>query len=188
LNNTRVTGLSTVAEVSGVLGYTQLQIVSRADGSDGYVHVTGGSANELLGFSITTFRGLLGYNYYTGILKLAHKTIYGDDADSVTFPGIGAAGIQFRILPPQIRDIRVSLQLTLGRGINLSQVEDAIKSEIITYINNLDIGEDVILEEIRARVIRLSNVIDVVAVLPTSNVAISDNEKAKTRAGLITLG
>lgn len=188
LNKTKITALSNSAEILGVLNNTRIQIASNSEGSDGYVQITGGSANDILGFSTALYRGLYGYNNYTGLLKVVHRTIYGDDQDFVSYPGIGAAGIQFRILPPTIQAVPISLTLTLASGINISQLEDQIKSAITSYINNLDIGDDVILEEIRSRVIQLNNVLDVVAVSPTSNVAISDSEKAKTRNSLITLG
>src|SRR5581483_2999664 len=97
-NNTKVSTISTKAFIEASDNNTKVQISSKSNGSDGYVQVTGGSANALLGFSTSIFRGLQGYNYYTGLLALVHKTIYGDDTDLVSFPGVGAAGIQFQIL------------------------------------------------------------------------------------------
>ena len=51
------------------------------EGSAGFVEVTGGNVNTTLSFSTTVNRGLQGYNYYTGLLALVHRTVYGDDTD-----------------------------------------------------------------------------------------------------------
>lgn len=188
LENTKITALSNSAEITGGENNTKLQIASLSSGSSGYVQVSGGNANDLLGFDTSLLRGLYGYNYYIGLIKIVHSTIYGDDTDLVTYPGVGAAGIDFEILPPTIQEVTVSLQVTLVKDVSISQVENEIKSAITGYINNLDIGEDVILEKIRTQVMQVRNVTDVVAVSPTQNVPIADNEKAKTTNSLISLG
>lgn len=186
--NTKVTTLSTKSIVESVEGATKVQITSNSNGSDGYVRVTGGSANAVLGFSTSVFRGLQGYQYYTGLLALVHKTIYGDDTDLTSFPGVGAAGIDFEILAPTVEEISFNLDVTLAEGISLSSVEDEIRSAITGYVNSLGVGEDVIIEEVRARVIRVNNVRDVVLSIPSSNVIVADGELARTRDSLIIIG
>lgn len=187
-NNTKVTPLSLKATITGVEQNTKLQIESKLDGSDGYVQVSGGSANDELAFNTDTQRGLQAYNYYVGLLALVHKTIYGDDTDLVSFPGVGAAGVQFQVLAPTVREVSINVNVTLSEGTSVASLENEIKSAISSYINNLGVGDDVVIEEIRAAVIKVKGVIDVVLNAPTANIAAADNEIARTRDSLIIIG
>ena len=38
-----------------------------------------------------------GYRYYEGLVQIATKTLYGDENDLETYPGIGAEGITFNV-------------------------------------------------------------------------------------------
>jgi hypothetical protein len=187
-NNTKITSFSLKGTVEGVEQNTKLQLSSNKNGSDGYIQVTGGKANDKLEFAINTFRGLQGYNYFTGLLALTHKTIYGDDTDLVSFPGVGAAGIQFQVLAPTVREVRVSLDVTLREGVSISSVENEIKTQITGVINNLGVGEDLVIEALRAAVIGIPGIIDVVLNAPLANIASADNEILRTRDSLILIG
>lgn len=188
MNNIRISSLSLKAIIEGVEQNTKIQVSSKLEGSDGYVQITGGKANDILGFNTEIYRGLQGYIYYTGLLELVHKTIYGDDTDLTSFPGIGAAGILFRVKAPTVREVPVSVNVTLREGISIASRENEIKSAISEYIQGLGVGQNIIIERIRSRVIQIPGVIDVVLNDPTSNIAIADNEKASTRNSLITVG
>lgn len=187
-NNTKITSFSLKGTVEGVDENSKLQLSSNKNGSDGYIQVTGGKANDKLNFDINTFRGLQGYNYYTGLLSLVHRTIYGDDTDLVAFPGVGAAGIQFQVLAPTVREVRVSVDVTLREGVSISSVENEIKTQITGTINNLGVGEDLIIEQIRAAIIGIPGIIDVVLNTPLANIAAADNEILRTRDSLILIG
>lgn len=188
MNNTKITSLSLKADVDGVIGNTRIQITSKSEGSDGYVQITGGNANDVFLFSTEVYRGLAGYQYWTGLTKLVHKTIYGDDNDLVSFPGVGAAGIIFRILAPTTKDINVELDVTLREGISIASLENEIRSAVTGYVNNLGVSDDVIIEEIRAAVIGINGVIDVSISSPAANIAIADNELARVADSDILIG
>lgn len=188
MNNTKVTSISLKAAIEGVDENQNLQISSLKDGSNGYVQVSGGSANDAFAFETEVVRGLQGYNYYTGLLKVVQKTIYGDDTDLVSFPGVGAAGVSFQILAPTVTEVSVNLDVTLEEGISITALENEIKSVITGYINNLGVGEDVIIEKIRSSVMGISGIVDVSLNTPTENVAVSDGELARTRDALIVAG
>jgi hypothetical protein len=188
INNTKVTSFSLKGNVEGADNNTKLQLSSQSEGSDGYIQVSGGKANDKLNFSTDIFRGLQAYNYYTGLLAVVHKTIYGDDQDLVSYPGVGAAGIQFQVLAPTVKEISVNIDISLEEGISLASLENSIKSAISGYINNLEVGDDVIIENIRAAVIGIRGVKDVVLNSPEVNIAIADNELARTRDSLIIVG
>lgn len=187
-NNLRITTISSKAEVLSVEGNTKLQISSISDGSDGYVQVTGGSANSQFAFDTSIFRGLQGYAKYTGLLEAVHKAVYGDDQDFVANEGVGAAGIRFEIKAPTKEEISFDLDVTLKEGLSISSVEDDIKSAITGYVNDLGIGDSVILAEITERVMAISGIIDVEILSPTSNQIIQENELARTNDALITAG
>lgn len=188
ISNTKITSFTLKGIVEGAVNNTKLQLSSKSEGSNGYIQISGGKANDKLGFSTEVFRGLQAYNYYTGLLALVHKTIYGDDQDLVSFPGIGAAGIQFQILAPTVKELSINIDVTLQEGVSLASLENSIKSAVSGYINNLGVGEDVIIERIRAAVIAIRGVSDVVLNSPTANIAIADNELARTRDSLMIVG
>lgn len=179
VNNTKITSLSLKAVIEGVVGDTKIQISSKLEGSDGYVQVTGGNANKQFSFTTVLYRGLAAYSYWTGLLDLVHKTVYGDDSALESYPGYGAAGITFRILAPTVRSIEVELDITLAEGVSISSLENDVKSAVTGYVNTLGVGEDVIIERIRAAVIAIPGITDVVINSPTSNIAIADNEVSR---------
>jgi len=186
--NTKVTTLGTKAIIESVELATKVQISSREEGSAGFVQVTGGLANLKLLFSTTIIRGLQGYEFFTGLTKLVHSTVYGDDRDLVASPGVGAAGIQFEIKAPTVQEITFDIDVTLAEGVSIVNVRDDITSEITGYVNNLGIGNDVIIAEAIERIMGVTNIVDVEIVNPSSNTPIADNELARTRNSLITIG
>lgn len=188
LNNINVTSLSTKADIDGVNNYTDIQISSEQFGSDGLVNVTGGTANDKLGFSTVEVQGLQGYNYWSGLIDLVHKVVYGDDTDITTYPGVGAAGIVFRILAPTVTGIFVNLTITLGEGVTLSSKENEIKSAVTGYVNNLGVGDDLVVEEIRAAVIAIAGITDVTISSPSANIVAADNELIRVSNNDITVG
>lgn len=179
MNNVKITSISLKADIEGVFNNTKVQITSKSQGSDGYVQVTGGAANDKLNFSALQFRGLAGYEYWTGLVKLVHETIYGLDSDLVSFPGFGAAGIIFRILAPTVRDLTVQLSLVLKEGITIASLENEVRSAVTGYVNSLGVGDDVVIEEIRAAVIAIAGIVDVILLDPLANIPIADNELAR---------
>lgn len=188
MNNTRISSISLKAEISGVSNNTKIQIASLSDSSDGYVQITGGSANDILAFNTSQIQGIQAYSYYTGLTALVHKIIYGDDSDLVAYPGVGAAGITFQVLAPTVKEVSIVVDVTLEESITLSSIENDIKSAISGYIQNLDIGEDLILEEVRCAVMQINGVTDISVTSPTANIAIADNELCRTRISLISVG
>lgn len=186
-NNQKITSLSARADVELANQGTQIQISSKLNGSDGYVQVTGGKANEQLQFSTSQVVGLPAYTYYTGLIKLVHKTIYGDETDLVSYPGVGAAGVKFQILGPTTEEVPISLQVTLSEGVSLSSLENEIKSAVIGYINSLGVGQKVILSRIVDVVIEIEGLTDVKVLSPADNVAIAQNEVARTKASIIAI-
>ena len=188
IDNIRITAFSLSGVVEGVNDNTQLQLSSLALGSDGFIQASGGAANLQLAFPTTIVQGIQAYSFYTGLLAIVHKTIYGDDTDLVSFPGVGAAGITFYELAPTVREVEVNVTVTLAQGVTLSSIENSVASAITGYINNLGVGAEVVIEQIRAAVIAVPGVTDVVLNIPIANIPIADNELPRTKNSLITVG
>ena len=197
LANSRLSSLSSQTEVAATDRGRRIQISSLMEGSAGFVEITGGVMNNSILFSTAANRGLQGYNYYTGLLALVHNTIYGDDADLITFPGVGAAGINFQVIAPTVTEIILGLDITLQEGISIAAVENEVNTAITGYVNGLGVGEDVIVEELRARTIRINGIVDVVitrliggdsTITNINNISIADNEIARVKVSDITIG
>jgi uncharacterized phage protein gp47/JayE len=188
IGNIRITAFTLSGAVEGVDNNTLLQLSSQSLGSDGYIQASGGAANLQLVFPTTIVQGIQAYSYYTGLLAIVHKTIYGDDTDLVSYPGVGAAGITFYELAPTVREVEVNVTLVLAQGVTLSSIENSVASAISGYINNLGVGDEVVIEQIRAAVIAVPGVTDVVLNIPTANIPIADNELPRTNNSLITVG
>ena len=187
VNNIAITSFSLYGYAEGVNNNTQFQLSSQSNGSDGFIQITGGQANLQFQFPTNLVNGLAAYNYYTGLLALVHKTIYGDDTDLETYPGVGAAGIVFYERGPTVYEVEVTLETTLAKGITLSSIQNSIQSAVSGYINNLGVGDEVVIEEIRSAVIQVPGVTDVVLKLPLANIPIAQNQLARTKSSLITI-
>lgn len=188
LNNLKITSVSQYANINSSSQGSKIQISSKNPGSAGAIQITGGLANAQLQFTTTLSVGTVGYSYATGLLDLVHKTVYGDDTDLVAYPGVGAAGVIFHILAPTVRDVSVTLELTLDDGVTITSVTSQVLSAVSGYINALKIGEDVVLEEIRAAVIAISGIYDVELSQPLDNITIADNELARISSSNIIIG
>lgn len=188
LSNRKVSTLAATATVAGVNNNTQVQIASNSEGSDGIVQVTGGTANSVLGFSTTAVPGLAGYLHYTGLTEQVHKTVYGDATDLVSYPGVGAAGIDFQILAPTKKIVSFNVTLTLAQGVAVSNVQDQVKSAISGYVNSLGVGQELILASIVQKIMEIDNILDVQVTAPTANVTVASNEIARTADANITVG
>jgi uncharacterized phage protein gp47/JayE len=135
-----------------------------------------------LGYSVDITTGIDGYSYYTGLMRTVQRIIDGFEPDAITYPGRRAIGGAIETLPPLIKRITMSLQVTTNEGVNLNDVVNDIKSAIINYVNQLGVSGDVILAEVVVRVMGISGVeaVTVNSSLATTEgrIPVSDNERA----------
>lgn len=135
-----------------------------------------------IGFNEGVVTGVDGYLYYTGLLRTAQRLIDGFEPDLVTYPGLRAVGSTIEILPPLVKQIDISINVTTKEGVNINDINNDIKSSIINYINNLGVGEDVIMSEIIARVMQITGIAAVTFTTPlpsNERIAIADDQKAQ---------
>lgn len=135
--------------------------------------------------------GLDGYLYYTGLLQKAQRTINGYDPDLDTYPGRKALGASIELLPPLAKRVTLSINVSTNNGVIVSDVSSEVKSVIINYVLGLGVGENVILSEIIARVMKIRGVAAVTFTDPEPSeerIVISSNEKAFIEAKDINVG
>jgi uncharacterized phage protein gp47/JayE len=134
-----------------------------------------------LGYSTDVTTGVDGYLYYTGLLRRVQRIVDGYEPDAENFPGRRAVGGLIETLPPLIRKIVVSINVTTDEGVNLGDISNNIKSVIINYIQTLGVGQDVIISEMIAAVMNIKGVGAVTFTNPTPDterITIANNEKA----------
>lgn len=134
-----------------------------------------------LGYSNDVTTGIDGYLYYTGLLRRVQRIVDGYEPDAENFPGRRAVGGAIETLPPLVRKIVITVNITTDEGVNLGDISNNIKSVVINYVQTLGVGEDVILSEIIAAIMNIKGVGAVTFTNPTPDterVTIANNEKA----------
>ena len=134
-----------------------------------------------LGYSTDVTTGIDGYLYYTGLLRRVQRIVDGYEPDATNYPGRRAVGGAIETLPPLVRRIAISINVTTGDGVNLGDIANNIKSVIINYVQGLGVGQDVILSEIIAQVMNIKGVAAVTFTNPTPSterITIANNERA----------
>jgi uncharacterized phage protein gp47/JayE len=187
-NNRLVTLISTNASISLSGGGRKVQISSLKSGEIASIYVTGGTANLSLGFPNIQFFGVDGYKYHTGLAQETQWTIDGRIDDTTNYPGIRAAGVQVEVLEPVTVPVRVEVSVTTREGVSLPSISNDIKSAISAYINNLRVGDDVIVSEIIVAVKGVTGVFDVKVTNPFDNIAIADSELPRIAETEIIVG
>jgi uncharacterized phage protein gp47/JayE len=123
-------------------------------------------------------------------LRTVQRIVDGYEPDPVAYPGRRAIGGIVETLPPLINSIALSIDITTNEGINLNEISATIKSAIIDYVNNLGVGEDVILAHIIVKCMGITGVEAATMNIPAPSnerIAISDNEKAYVEPSNISI-
>jgi hypothetical protein len=141
-----------------------------------------------LNFSTTQVEGVDGYKFFTGLVQLAQLTIDGLDSDPTNFPGIGAAGTQFEVIPPLLVKIKIIIDVTPNEGISLSSISSDVSNAVSEYINSRKVGEDIILSEVIAAAQDVTGVYDVEVSSHTENITIADGSLARIDDSDIIIG
>lgn len=130
----------------------------------------------------------------TGTLSAALKTavekeINGDLSDSINYPGYRAGGISARVLAPsvQLENITVDIKILNSALSDPTTLKALAQTALETYINTLRLGWDLILSEV-SYVIKAAHVdiYDTDITVPAANVAIANDEVARTNVVTVT--
>lgn len=119
------------------------------------------------------------------------KVLEGDPADIANYPGHRPAGIIFNYLPPLIQPVNITVNITrIGTLSDTTEIQNVVVSLLSSYINTRKLGEDVILNGLRAIVQKAHPAIyDSSISLPSANVSIPGTTVARTGivGGVITI-
>ena len=119
------------------------------------------------------------YENYLNLIKTAQKSIDGDLLDRANFPGVRSAGVKVLVRPAEKTSVEVVLDLTIDTDqTDTNTASFLVKQLVITYINNLDIGADVIVAEIIDRAMAVLGVTNCKVVSPADDFAIDNNRVA----------
>ncbi len=101
-------------------------------------------------------------------------------------PGYKGGGINLRVLAPTKVTINVTVEITDDGSLSQIVVEYNIEQAINNYINNLEIGDDMILNKLRGVMMNKDGVLDISITDPSENTSISGNQIARTGLIIIT--
>lgn len=140
-----------------------------------------------LNFNSTRVDGIDGYKYFNDLLQKIQWKVDGLEDDPIEYPGVKAAGVKIEVAAPIIMPVNITLEITTLGNISVSSISSQIKSAVIKYINNLKVGEDVILSSIIAAVRAINTVYDCKVEYPLDDIVIADNEIPRIEASNILL-
>ena len=109
-----------------------------------------------------------GYRYNTGLLAEANKIVYGDEAKSLSYPGLHASGTVVNISGPLVRRIYMSLSVRLSTA-NTKDLTASIKNAVAKTINSSYVGQNIAISDVIESVNRIRGVESVVITAPTYN-------------------
>lgn len=89
------------------------------------------------------------------LLDLVEKTIVGDPNDAANFPGYAAAGTLVYVAPVTVFALDCSVEVVIANGSSLldSEAEILILNAITSYVNTLPLGQDVLFDTLKAKII-----------------------------------
>lgn len=119
---------------------------------------------------------LINHTYYTGLFALAQKVVSGDKFDPVNYPGIAAAGVTIYLDTATIREITMTISISVETGYDEDEIKGYARIVAETYITGRLMGENVILAKISERIMSIRGVEDVKFIYPTDNIVILENE------------
>jgi hypothetical protein len=89
------------------------------------------------------------YKVYKGLIAELQDEIEGvNNTTQLTLPGYRAAGTRVRVLPPDLEELTFVVNITPNAGLNLINTRNTIKTFVVNYINNLPIGEPLIITKL----------------------------------------
>ena len=111
----------------------------------------------------------------------------GDLLDPINFPGVRSAGVKVLIRPATKNLVEIVVDITIDPTVtNHDTAAFLVKQLTISYINNLNIGDTVILAEIIDRAMSVEGVIDATIKSPGGNIESSHSQAPFAKEILVT--
>jgi uncharacterized phage protein gp47/JayE len=127
------------------------------------------------------------YKHYEGLIHAVGEVIRGEAYDTVTYPGVAAAGSFIEITAPLPLTLSISIIIQLVSNVPFSTVQSSIQSAVAAYVNSLGVGQSVSFSEVVATVQQINGVTALAISAPTYNttdlvIVVNQNEKALINA------
>jgi uncharacterized phage protein gp47/JayE len=117
------------------------------------------------------------------LISEVQSVIDGDGTEDN--PGYRSAGIKVEVKKPTIVTQNIVAILSTVPGIDIDQIESDVGTALTDYLNTLELGSDIIYNELIAAIMSVFGVIDVSLTTPSSNVSISSSQVG--RIGTVAL-
>jgi uncharacterized phage protein gp47/JayE len=104
---------------------------------------------------------IFGYEVYEGLLAEIQQEIEGDSSDYSRLTGFRAAGTRIVVKPPEITTISLRIELIPTVYANFEDTELRVRSAIISHVNQLSPGEQLVITDLIAIAKGLSGVFDI---------------------------
>ena len=99
--------------------------------------------------------GVVAYHRYTGLLQEAQWKISGKISDEANYEGVAAFGAHVDVKVPEIQDIDIQIELF---AVSKAVASPLVIQAISNYVNNVGIGNDIILDQIRKAILSVNGV------------------------------
>lgn len=123
-----------------------------------------------LNFPTTVRAGLDCYNYDTGLIGEANQVLYGNPRDTVTYPGVIAAGTDIYIREPLLKRIKISVAIRTNIGVSFPQITSQIQSTVYSLVLANPLGQSLDISQIVESVRLIPGITSVVITSPTYNI------------------
>ena len=120
----------------------------------------------------------------SSLIDEVYKTLIGDPLDPVNYPGVVAAGVKVFVagISNYYIDVVYNLKLKTSSPLTDSQAKAIVEAAAYNYVNNLPIGEDVLIETLQSFMLSADfgfYTLDIISPSATVNVNIAQYQKAK---------
>ncbi|NNL47871.1 MAG: hypothetical protein HKO76_05855 [Acidimicrobiia bacterium] len=127
------------------------------------------------------------YTYFDGLIQNTQLHVDGDATNRAVYPGYRAAGVQVRVLSPAVVQLSFSGNVTVAQGYSQTDVAAQVSVALQDYVNNLGIGEDVVLAELIERAMAVTGMYNLSIDDPSEDRVIGEAQLARLQSSNITL-
>lgn len=132
------------------------------------------------------------YFAWGGLIRAVQWDTDGRGSAPTTYPGGRAAGVFLSVRAPTVYKPAITVRPTVASGYTAAAVRTAVQNALLTEINSLGIGEDVVLARLYDVAMDVAGVTDFVVVVPApadppANIVVGDNQLVRLVAADIVV-
>lgn len=91
------------------------------------------------------------YTHFVGLVRQVQRVLDGDPNNRLTYPGVRGGGVTTFVLPSRADEQYFEANASVASDFDAAATIASVKQAVSSYINELDIGENVIIAEIIER-------------------------------------